>query len=250
MANKIFECLNLTAVGCVSDITLPSLKFVSQVLEEQLSDIGMSSPHSRGELTKNFDRRERNKSDPRYSFDFLKESQTDVLGLYSTDLSGKAEITLYVDSCASASTDLSLSLIDLLQIVLAHEIAHHTTAWAEIHLNIQVEDFEETYRYCWMDYNKCVGGTWSSVHEYFAQALAFVCLAAHHKGLLDSFRTLSRYQPSVYRTWEVLDAFTLKGIGLQPIRASIQNQFLALLQAGKRFFPEIETMHRIFGYDS
>jgi len=250
MANKIFECLNLTAVGCVKDITLPSLKFVSQVLEEQLSDIGMSLSHSGEELTKNFDRRESNKSDPHYSFDFFKESQADLLGLYSTNLSDKADITLYVDSCASASTDLSLSLNELLHVVLVHELAHHTTAWAEIYLDMRINDLEQTDRYCWMDYNECVGGTWSSVHEYFAQALAFVCLAAHHKELLGCFRTLSRYQPSVYRAWEVLDASTQNGIGIQSIRASIQAQYLELLQARQQFFPEIENMHRKFDYDS
>jgi hypothetical protein len=196
----------MTAVGSPMNVTLPSLGFVSKVLGAQLSDIGMSQSQLGSEVENDFDRRDRNESDPRYSLDTLRESPSDILGHYWTDLSSKAEIALYVDSCSGASTDLSISLVNLIEIVLIHELAHHATAWATIHVDIESPDIQ-TLRYTWMDYNNCYGGAWTSVHEFLAQALAFTCIVEHHKGLLRSFRTLSRNQPTVYRTWEVLDAF-------------------------------------------
>jgi hypothetical protein len=200
MADKIYESLHLTAVEYPGDVTLPKLQFVSKVLDGQLSDIGMPQSQPGSEVENDFERRHRNESDPQYSLDALRESRSDILGHYSTDVSSKADITLYVDSCSRASSDLSISLVDLIQIVLIHELAHHATAWAEIQVNIEFPDINQTFRYTWMDYNECYDGTWTSVHEFFAQALAFTCIVEHHKELLSSFRTLSRNQSTVYRT--------------------------------------------------
>jgi hypothetical protein len=237
MASEICTGLRLTAVECPGDVTLPSLELVSQVLCGQLGDIGMPLPEFK--VSNNFVPRERNEKDLQYSLHALKESPTDILGLYSTDLSLKSDITLYVDSCLRASKDLSVSFEDLLQIVLIHELAHHATAWAEIHHRTQVFDFDEIFRYCWLDYNECSGGAWANVHEFFAQALAFLCIIERHAELLGAFRTLSWHQPALYRTWEVLHAFTHNDVGLHSIRASLQAQFLALMQAGQRFFPDL-----------
>jgi hypothetical protein len=104
---------------------------------------------------------------------------------------------------------------------------------------MQVFDFDDIFRYCWLDYNECSGGAWANVHEFFAQALTFLCIVERHAELLDTFRRLSWHQPALYRTWEVLDAFTYNNVGLHSIRASLQAQFLALMQAGQRFFPDL-----------
>jgi hypothetical protein len=224
MANQLYEGLRLTAVGCPSDVTLPSLKSVSKALSQQLSDIGMSGEELESEITNTFVLRERNQSDPQYSLDSLKESKTDILGSYRTDQNRQSEITLFVDSCSRASTDLSLSPFDLLQIVLIHELAQHATAWATI------ED-EDKDLYEWIDYNQCNSDPWPSVHEFFAQALSFLCIAEHQKELLGAFRKLSRYQPSIYRTWEVFDASTQKKVPLHSIRETLKGQFLPLMRS-------------------
>jgi hypothetical protein len=88
------------------------------------------------------------------------------------------------------------------------------------------------------------------VHEFFAQAFAFVWVIQHQKELLDDFRALSRQQPVVYRTWEALDALTQNKVAPEVIRDSLQAQFLALMQAGQRFFPEPWNMHLIRDVDS
>lgn len=193
----MLENLKLTSVGGPASVSLPNLDFVSETLGVQLENVGMSKPESK--VTNDFTPRDRNQSDPPYSLDALRESQTDVLGLYWTDRS-KAEITLYVDSCMRASKDLSVPLDHLLQVVLIHEIAHHVTAWAII------KPSDDEYQYSWSDCNDCLADSWTSVHEFFAQASAFVCITERDEALLDTFRKLSRNQSSVYRTWEVLDA--------------------------------------------
>src|SRR5260221_1592426 len=221
MANKIYEGLRLMAVGCPSDVTLPSSQFVSKVLGKQLSDIGMSGEELESEFTNTFGHRDRNEEDPQYSLGCLKEARTDILGLYLTNQSHQPEIRLFVDSCSRASTDLSLSRVDLLQIVLIHELAHHATACATI------KDEKDGYE--WIDYNQCNSDPWPSVHEFFAQALSFLCIAEHRKELLCAFRKRSRYQPSLYRTWAILDAFDQSGVRFHLIRETLQHQFFALI---------------------
>jgi hypothetical protein len=118
--------------------------------------------------------------------------------------------------------------------VLIHELAHHTTASATI--------VDEGRIYTWIDYVKCGGDPWPSVHEFFAQALSFLWIAEYRKELLGAFRTLSRYQPSIYRTWEVFDAFTRNKVPLCSVRETVQDQFLTLLQKrGQRFIQHHET---------
>jgi hypothetical protein len=220
------------------------LKSVSKVLSQQLSDIGMSDAEPDSDITNTFVLRERNQRDPRYSLDSLKESETDILGLYLASQNRQPEIRLFIDSCSRASRDLSVPIDDLLQIVLIHELAHHTTASATI--------VEEGRAYTWIDYAKCGGDPWRSVHEFFAQALSFLWLAEHRKELLGAFRTLSRYQPSIYRTWEVFDAFTQNEVPLCSVRETVQNQFLTLLQnRGQRLVQhdELHTDTSDTGYD-
>jgi hypothetical protein len=237
MANEIYEDLRLTAVGCPSEVTLPSFKFVFEVLSQQLRDIGMSGEELDSEITNTFVLRERNESDPQYSLDSLKESETDILGLYLTNQSRQPEIRLFVDSCSRACTDLFVSIDDLLQIELIHELAHHATGCAEI-----VDECRSIYR--WTDYDRCGGDRWPSVHEFFAQALSFVWIAKDRKELLGPLRTLSRYQPSIYRTWEVFDAFTQNKVSLDSIRKTLQAQFLALMKScGQRRLPQHHELH-------
>jgi hypothetical protein len=219
MANEIYESLRLTAVGCPSDVALPSLKFLSKVLSRQASDIGMPGEQLESEITNTFALRVRNEEDPRYSLESLKESTRDILGLYQDP-----EITLFVDSCSRVSTDLSVSIDDLLRLVLIHELAHHATAWA------QIADRYDTYT--WADYNECNGDPWTSVHEFFAQALSFLWIAKHQKELLGAFRTFSRYQPSIYRAWEVFDAFARNKVPLHSIRDILKDLFLASMKSG------------------
>jgi hypothetical protein len=69
------------------------------------------------------------------------------------------------------------------------------------------------------------------VHEFFAQAHLFLWLAEHRKELFGAFRTLFRYQPSIYRTWEVFDVFTQNKVLLDWIRKTLQEQFFALMQS-------------------
>ena len=138
--------------------------------------------------------------------------------------------------CSRASRDLSVSIDDLLQIVLIHELAHHATAWATI--------VDHGSIYMWTDYDKCGGDPWPSVHEFFAQAFSFLWLAEHRKELLGAFRTLSRYQPSIYRTWEVFDAFTQNKVPLDWIRKTLRDQFLALMQiCGQRWLVQHHELH-------
>jgi hypothetical protein len=138
--------------------------------------------------------------------------------------------------CSRASRDLSVSIDDLLQIVLIHELAHHATAWATI--------VDHGSIYMWTDYDKCGGDPWPSVHEFFAQAFSFLWLAEHRKELLGAFRTLSRYQPSIYRTWEVFDAFTQNKVPLDSIRKTLRDQFLALMQiCGQRWLVQHHELH-------
>jgi hypothetical protein len=230
------KSLRLTAVGCPSDVTLPSL-LVSKVLSQQLSTIGMSGEKLKSEITNTFVLRKRKASDPQYSLDLLKESKTDILGLYLRNQSHQSEIRLFVDSCSRASRDLSVSIDDLLQIVLIHELAHHATAWATI-----VDRRRSIYT--WTDYDNCYGDSWPSVHEFFAQALSFLWLAKHREELLGAFRTLSRYQPSIYRTWEVFDAFTQNKVPLRSIRKTLKDQFLALmLSDGQRWSVRHDEMY-------
>jgi hypothetical protein len=191
----IYENLKLTAVERSAELCMPELTFVSDSLGQHLVNIGMFEQKSR--VTNDLVSRGREASDPTYSLDNLRDSQTDILGHYCTNMRD-AEIKLYVDSCVRASKDLSVPVYDLLQIVLIHEIAHHATAWAVI------EAGEEGPIYTWHDYNECDGGSWASVHEFFAQALTFVCIVEHHEELLDAFRKLSRQQSSVYRSWSFL----------------------------------------------
>lgn len=108
MCEGVYDELKLTAVGCPAEVSLPNLEFVSEILGVQLDDIGMLKAEPR--VTNGFACRDRNASDPVYSFDELGKLRTDILGLYSWNLR-KPEITLYVDSCLCASEDLSIPLI-------------------------------------------------------------------------------------------------------------------------------------------
>lgn len=238
MSKEIYEKLNLIAVG-PTDAILPSLEFVSEILGKHLGVIGMRRSTRRSEVTSDFIPRERNEEDLRYFPGILQDSDVDILGLYSAG-SSKPEITLYIDSCVGASKDLAISLDSLVCIVLIHELAHHATASAVITSNGK--------KYEWDGYSDCKGGRWSDIHEFFAQALAFVCIKQHHESLLDAFRTLSRNQHSVYRTWEILDALMLNGVSCGSICNSLRSQHLVLLKTRYQV-PEIETMHTMVGYD-
>lgn len=130
-------------------------------------------------VTQDFKDRVRVSTDPPYSLENLRESEWDILGLYCHN-SSQPEIILYVDSCLRAAKDVSTSVGRLLNVVLIHELAHHATASAVI--------VDGGKRYNWDAYDKCHGGTWSGVHEYFAQALAFVCVCQNHEGPLDALR--------------------------------------------------------------
>jgi len=238
--NEVFGKLKLTAVPDPPGVTLPNREFVAEILGNQLEILGMSTPKS--EVTQDFKNRVRDWKDPVYSLENLRERRGDILGFYCHNNS-EPEVILYVDSCLRASEDLSVSAADLLQIVLIHELAHHATASAVI---------KDRYKkvFSWEDYDKCNDNPWPSVHEYFAQSLAFVCVAKNQAGRLNALRSLSKQQSAIYRTWEFLDAFAQNKVGLHLIRASLKAQFLALMKSdGSRSVPEPEHMHTIVGYD-
>jgi hypothetical protein len=146
-----------------------------------------------------------------------------------------------VDSCLRAAKDIAASPDDLLHIVLIHELAHHATASAVI---------KDGYgkRFCWGDDDNYDKDACPSVHEYFAQALAFVSIDQNQGTRLDALRRLSKHQSSMYRTWEVLDAFTQNKVGLCSIRDSLRSQFLALLKTRPQV-PEMWDMHKIYNYN-
>jgi hypothetical protein len=98
--NDIFENMKLTVVECPSDVKLPRLEFVSEMLSKQLKILGMSPPEPK--VTKDFVPRPRVPTDPPYSLENLRESEGDILGLYCHN-SNQPEIILYVDSCVRAS---------------------------------------------------------------------------------------------------------------------------------------------------
>jgi hypothetical protein len=233
--DDIFGKLKLTAVPDPSPIELPSRTFVTEMLAKQLEILGMSPPESRA--TKDFKHRSRKSTDPNYSLENLGESQVDILGLYC-HRSSDPEAIIYVDSCVRAAKDIGASVDDLLHIVLVHELAHHATASAVIK-----DDAGKVF--CWDDYNKCQAGTWPSVHEYFAQALAFVSIDQNHEKRLDALRRLSRQQSAIYRTWEVLDAFKRINVGLEILKA----QLLALMKVHGKQPVELEDMDLESGYE-
>jgi hypothetical protein len=212
--------LKLTAVELPEGLSLPNLEFVSESLSRHLVNLGMSEAKS--QATSNFVRRERKEGDPSYSLDVLRESQTDVLGSYCTDLR-EAEVTLYVDNCMRTSKDISVKVDDLLQIVLVHEIAHHATASAVV----EVSDLGPIHT--WRDYNDCHGGSWTSVNEFFAQTLTLVCIVEDHPNLLGGFRKLSREQPSVYRAWEPFDSLIQNEVEPYSIHAALQAVVLGFI---------------------
>jgi hypothetical protein len=239
--NEIFGKLKLTSVTDTPGVPLPGREFVSEILGSQLKILGMSTRKLK--VTQYFKNRARiSKKDPEYSLENLREGQGDILGFYCHNY-GEPEVILYVDSCLRASEDLSVPGAGLLQIVLIHELAHHATASAV------VKDRNKNI-FSWEDYDKCNEIPWPSVHEYFAQSLAFVCVAEHHAGLLKALRSLSKQQSPIYRTWEVLDAFAQNKAGPHSMRASLKAQFLALMKSnGSRSVPEIEESHLVKGYD-
>ena len=233
---EIYEKLKLRAVG-PTEIALPSLEFVSKVLRKHLGDLGMIDSEPKSQVKNDFVPCHRKDKDPSYSLESLRESKTDILGVYSGGRN-QPEITLYVDSCLRASKDLGISPDSLVHIVLIHELAHHATAWAVI----------EQSR--WEDYFDCgdrSDDNWTSVREYFAQALTFVYISEHREGLIKDFLELSNNQPSMYRTWEVLHAFDEIKINMHWICDSLQAQFRALV--GKYHVIEPEEMHTVCGYD-
>jgi hypothetical protein len=125
--------------------------------------------------------------------------------------------------------------------VLIHELAHHATACSVIK--------KSRRNFTWNDYKDCHGGNWPSVHEYFAQALTFICISEHHKELLPAFQQKSQHQSSIYRTWEVLDAFEQNKVSLDSIRASIQAQFVTLLESRVQCLAEIEDIDAVYNVD-
>jgi hypothetical protein len=241
MYDEIYQDLKLIAVKLPSDVGLPGVRLASDILSAELMTLGMSEPGSKA--ISNFTSRDRDpSSDPSVSLDALRESKTDILGLYRPNVE-KPEIVVYVDSCLRASTDLSIPAADLLYIVLTHEMAHHAAATAVI------ESGGDSYRYTWNDYYECHGESWTGLHEFLAQALTFVCLIEHHKELLDSFRKLSEHQSLVYRNWEVFDSFVTNGVSTDVVRDSLRALFLGLMKSGGRFLPERDVLHDIIDYD-
>jgi hypothetical protein len=211
-----------------------------EMLSKQLKILGMSSPEAK--VTKDFVPRPRVPTDPPFSLENLREAQGDILGHYCHNRS-EPEVILYADSCLRAAKNISTSVEGLLHVVLVHELAHHSTASGIVKDNCGTE-------WSWEDYGECDEGTWPGVHEYFAQALAFVCVFEKHAEPLEALRRLSKHQSPIYRTWEVLDAFARNNVGLQFIQDSLKAQFLALMRAkqGRRNV-EFEDMHTITGYD-
>jgi hypothetical protein len=66
--NEIFEKLKLTAVECSSDVKLPDLEFVSEILRSDLETLGMSPPKSK--ITEDSKNRSRvPDQDPPYSLE-------------------------------------------------------------------------------------------------------------------------------------------------------------------------------------
>jgi hypothetical protein len=249
----MYEELKLTAVECPVDLAtaLPKPDRVREAFGQLLVDLGkkyerylfdecMHSEFESGSrpVINDFRIRERNDTDPLYSLDILKESVFDLLGLYRTDFAN-AEVVLYIDSCMRAAQDIGVKPYDLLQVVVIHELAHHATAWGRV----VVRAFEEYQfggvEYRWKDYNECHGNSWTGVHEFFAQSLTFVHLVESNSAAISVFRRLSLCQPSVYRTWEVLDAFTQNGVGIASVRDWLQAQFLTLMRGNcKRRIPQ------------
>jgi hypothetical protein len=241
MYDEIYQNLKLTAVP--SSAGLPEPQLVADILSAQLLNLGMAAPGPK--TISDFTSRDRDpSSDPFYSLDALRESKTDILGLYRPN-AGMPEIVVYVDSCLRASIDLSIPAVDLLYVVLTHEMAHHATATAIIESAGPVCN----YQFTWNDYNQCVGDSWTGLHEFLAQALTFVRLIESHKELLGSFRKLSEHQPIVYRTWEALDAFAANGVDTGPMRDSLRALFLGVMTSGNRLIPQREYLHEIPGDD-
>lgn len=256
------EELKLTAVECSLALatTLPKPNRIRDSFGQLLVDLGkkydrylfgecMHPEFESGSrpLINDFGIRERKASDPLYSLDILKESAIDILGLYHTDFAN-AEVVLYIDSCMRAAQDIGLKLDDLVEVVLIHELAHHATAWGRVVVRAFEED-ESGEEYRWEDYNECHSNSWTGVHEFFAQSLTFVRLVESNSTAVTAFRRLSRCQSSVYRTWEVFDAFTQNSVGIASIRDWLQAQFLTLMRSNcKRRIPQY--IHDVCEYDS
>jgi hypothetical protein len=103
----------------------------------------------------------------------------DLLGRYQLDTS---LVTIYVDSCRKVARRYDVLLEQLVRVVLVHELVHLVT-----HRGFEAK--QSLPSHFW---------------EYTAQCATYVYLQGHDEEALEVFKTLSPYQPFIYRTWESL----------------------------------------------